>query len=69
MRKERTRDEFYKEAAAFLNQGERAVAESGEGVGSTLSFLTRGKFQDSLRARGLLISRCSDSPTREPVHG
>lgn len=47
MTKEQTRDGFYRDAAGFLNQGERAVAESGEGIGTTLSFLTRGEFLES----------------------
>ncbi|KAI0786580.1 RNA polymerase II-associated protein [Abortiporus biennis] len=45
MRKEKPRDEYYREAAQYLNQGERAVAESGEGMGTTLSFLTRAILQ------------------------
>jgi len=39
---ERTKEGYYREAAQFLNAGERAAAEGGEGVGGTLAFLTRG---------------------------
>jgi RNA polymerase-associated protein CTR9 len=42
MTSEKPKVDFYREAAQFLNAGERAAAESGEGVGGTLSFLTRG---------------------------
>lgn len=38
----RTKEDHYREAAQFLNAGERAAAEGGEGVGGTLAFLTRG---------------------------
>jgi RNA polymerase-associated protein CTR9 len=38
----RPKEEYYREAAQYLNTGERAAAEGGEGVGGTLAFLTRG---------------------------
>jgi RNA polymerase-associated protein CTR9 len=43
MTKEKPKEEYYREAAQFLNTGERVGADSGEGVGGTLAFLTRGK--------------------------
>lgn len=39
---EKSKEEYYRDAAQFLNTGERVGAESGDGVGGTLSFLTRG---------------------------
>ncbi|EGO00400.1 hypothetical protein SERLA73DRAFT_122419 [Serpula lacrymans var. lacrymans S7.3] len=47
---ERPKEEYYKEAAQYLNSGERAAAESGEGVGGTLAFLTRGIQQLATRS-------------------
>ncbi|KAH7920613.1 TPR-like protein [Leucogyrophana mollusca] len=47
---ERTKEEYYKEAAQYLNSGERAAAEGGEGVGGTLAFLTRGIQQLATRS-------------------
>lgn len=38
----RSKEEYYRDAAQYLNAGERAAAEGGEGVGGTLAFLTRG---------------------------
>lgn len=43
MRKEKAREEFHREAAAYLNRGDKATAESGAAVNSTLAYLTRGK--------------------------
>ena len=42
---EKSKEEYYRDAAQFLNTGERASAEAGDAVGSTLSFLTRGMWQ------------------------
>ena len=39
---EKSKEYYYNIAAQHLNLGERAGAESGEGVGGTLAFLTRG---------------------------
>lgn len=39
----KSKEEYYREAAQYLNTGERVGAESGEGVGGALAFLTRGK--------------------------
>jgi RNA polymerase-associated protein CTR9 len=41
---EKPKEEYYRDAAHFLNQGERAGHESGDGIHSPLmlSFLTRG---------------------------
>lgn len=39
---EKPKEEYYKDSAQFLNTGERAMVEAGEGSGSTLAFLTRG---------------------------
>lgn len=40
---EKSKEDYYREAAQYLNTGERVGAESGEAVGGTLSFLTRGQ--------------------------
>lgn len=40
----RTKEDYYREAAQHLNAGERAVSDSGEGLGGTLAFLTRGTY-------------------------
>lgn len=45
MKKERERDEYYRDAAQFVNQGDKASAESGETTNSTLAFLTRAILQ------------------------
>lgn len=45
MMHEKSKEEYYREAAQFLNTGERASAEAGDAVGSTLSFLTRGMWE------------------------
>lgn len=42
MTDEKSKEDYYREAAQFLNTGERVGAESGEGVSGTLAFLTRG---------------------------
>ncbi|KAF8070705.1 RNA polymerase II-associated protein [Lyophyllum atratum] len=62
---EKSKEEYYREAAQLLNTGERVGAESGEGVGGTLSFLTRGiqqlatrSMDDALRSfDGVLIEK------------
>ncbi len=45
MRKEKIREDFYRESAQYLNRGEKAATDAGEGVGSTLGFLTRGTWR------------------------
>ncbi|KAF7790039.1 hypothetical protein EIP86_000988 [Pleurotus ostreatoroseus] len=45
MRKEKAREEFHREAAAYLNRGDKATAESGAAVNSTLAYLTRAILQ------------------------
>ena len=42
MTREKPKEDYYREAAQYLNTGERIGAESGEGVSVTLTFLTRG---------------------------
>jgi RNA polymerase-associated protein CTR9 len=42
MTNEKPKEEFYREAAQYLNMGERVATESGEGIDGTLAFLTRG---------------------------
>ena len=37
-----SKEENDRDAAQYLNAGERAAAEGGESVGGTLVFLTRG---------------------------
>ncbi|KAF9464960.1 RNA polymerase II-associated protein [Collybia nuda] len=62
---EKSKEEYYRDAAQFLNTGERVGAESGDGVGGTLSFLTRGiqqlatrSMDDALRSfDGVLIEK------------
>jgi RNA polymerase-associated protein CTR9 len=39
---DKLKDDYYREAAHYLNVGERVGAESGEAVSGTLAFLTRG---------------------------
>ncbi|KIJ58709.1 hypothetical protein HYDPIDRAFT_33920 [Hydnomerulius pinastri MD-312] len=46
----RPKEEYYRDAAQYLNTGERAAAEGGEGVGGTLAFLTRGIQQLATRS-------------------
>ncbi|KAG6831581.1 hypothetical protein H0H87_004800 [Tephrocybe sp. NHM501043] len=65
MKDEKPKEEYYREAAQLLNTGERVGAESGETVGGTLSFLTRGiqqlatrSMDDALRSfDGVLIEK------------
>ncbi|KAG6902757.1 hypothetical protein C0995_011905 [Termitomyces sp. Mi166 len=65
MKGEKSKEEYYREAAQLLNTGERVGTESGEGVGGTLSFLTRGiqqlatrSMDDALRSfDGVLIEK------------
>lgn len=45
MTSEKPKEDYYREAAQYLNIGERVGAESGEGVSVTLAFLTRGAFR------------------------
>ncbi|TFY58741.1 hypothetical protein EVJ58_g6226 [Rhodofomes roseus] len=49
MRSERTREEYYRDAAQIFNQGEKIATESGR-LGNTLSMLTRGVMQMGMRA-------------------
>ncbi|TFK44271.1 RNA polymerase II-associated protein [Crucibulum laeve] len=50
MTKEKPKEHYHREAAQYLNIGERVGAESGEGVGGTLAFLTRGIQQLATRS-------------------
>ena len=43
MTSEKSKEEYYRDAAQYLNTGERVVSDSGEGVSGTLAFLTRGR--------------------------
>src|SRR5260370_3355669 len=45
---DKLKDEYYREAAHYLNVAERVGAESGEAVSGTLAFLTRGKSYCSI---------------------
>ncbi|KAF9527372.1 RNA polymerase II-associated protein [Crepidotus variabilis] len=47
---EKSKEEYYREAAQYLNTGERVSAESGEGVSGSLAFLTRGIQQLATRS-------------------
>lgn len=65
MKDEKSKEDYYREAAQFLNTGERFGAESGEGVSGTLAFLTRGiqqlatrSMDDALRSfEGVLVEK------------
>ncbi|KAF9227093.1 TPR-like protein [Gyrodon lividus] len=57
----RPKEEYYREAAQYLNTGERAAAEGGEGVGGTLAFLTRGLYCTGIQQ---LATRSMDDAMR-----
>ena len=42
MTSEKSKEEYYRDAAQYLNTGERVISDSGE-VSGTLAFLTRGR--------------------------
>jgi hypothetical protein len=44
MTSEKSKEDYYRDAAQYLNTGERVVSDSGEGVSGTLAFLTRGRI-------------------------
>lgn len=48
---EKPKEEYYKDSAQFLNAGEKAALDSGEGAGGSLAFLTRGAFLLQLCSR------------------
>ncbi|KAG6850877.1 hypothetical protein H0H93_007495 [Arthromyces matolae] len=50
MQGERLKEHYHREAAQLLNTGEKVAGESAEGVGGTLSFLTRGIQQLATRS-------------------
>jgi len=52
---DKLKDEYYREAAHYLNVAERVGAESGEAVSGTLAFLTRGVSSCSARYLILFI--------------
>lgn len=56
MTTEKSKEDYYSVAAQYLNTGERAGAESGEGVSGTLAFLTRGEPR-SLNVRSISYLR------------
>ena len=39
---EKSKEDYYRDSAQFLNAGEKATLDSGEGAGGSLAFLTRG---------------------------
>ena len=43
MTSEKSKEEYYRDAAQYLNTGERVVSDSGDRVSGTLAFLTRGR--------------------------
>jgi RNA polymerase-associated protein CTR9 len=63
MTNEKLKEDYYREAAQYLNAGEKAAAESGEGVGGTLAFLTRGTRQIYAITRLLLDTAEYRNPT------
>jgi RNA polymerase-associated protein CTR9 len=42
MTSEKSKEDYYRDAAQYLNTGERVVSDSGDRVSGTLAFLTRG---------------------------
>ncbi|CAA7261853.1 unnamed protein product [Cyclocybe aegerita] len=50
MTSEKSKEEYNRDAAQYLNTGERVGAESGEGVSGELAFLTRGIQQLATRS-------------------
>lgn len=65
MKGEKSKEEYIREAAQLLNTGDKMGLESGEGIGGTLSFLTRGiqylamrSMDDALRSfEGVLAEK------------
>lgn len=55
------------DAAQYLNSAERAAAEGGEGVGGTLSFLTRGMYSSS--SKFLNLEQCRHPTIGHLIHG
>jgi RNA polymerase-associated protein CTR9 len=43
MTSEKSKEDYYRDAAQYLNTGERVVSDSGDRVSGTLAFLTRGR--------------------------
>ena len=43
MTSEKSKEDYYREAAQYLNTGELVVSDPGDRVGVDLAFLTRGK--------------------------
>jgi hypothetical protein len=68
---EKSKKDYYREAAQYLNMGERVGAESGEGVSGTLAFLTRGipflKMKHDIGLRSLFVY-IRYSTTRDTGH-
>ncbi|KAF8160649.1 RNA polymerase II-associated protein [Crassisporium funariophilum] len=50
MTSEKSKEVYHRDAAQYLNTGERVAADSGEGVRGTLAFLTRGIQQLATRS-------------------
>ena len=44
MTSEKSKEDYYRDAAQYLNTGVRVVSDSGDGVNGTLAFLTRGRI-------------------------
>ena len=63
----RSKEDYYRDAAQYLNAGERAAAEGGEGVGGTLSFLTRGMYSSS--SKFLNSEQCRHPTIGNSIHG
>jgi hypothetical protein len=57
MTKEKSQDQYYKEALAFITAGDKAHVESDSNKPSVLSFLARGTwfFFDVLRSAALIV--------------
>ena len=43
MTSEKSKEDYYRDAAQYLNTGERVISDSGDRVSGTLAFLTRGR--------------------------
>jgi len=65
MTSEKSKEDYYRDAAQYLNRGEQVGTE---GVSGTLAFLTRGAlYMQSGQAVAHQLVR--DSTTRYPIHG
>ncbi len=57
MTSEKSKEDYYCDAAQYLNTGEHVVSNSGEGVSGTLAFLTRGRNYTFAITLSLMVSQ------------